>query len=179
MSAPTPPGLTWHRSAARPNRWTMKRLWQYSRPSRSCCIRHLTSDGENGAAMLSSKVARSCSQYSMTIKMLVSSWPTATSWTRTMLMCRSAAGPHDQKYPRNARCVERPATLRVGTKRRGRTLQQSDFAEAAERQARRLLLQPDLLQRHHVARAAVPSAVCIPQPPRRPGRVSWRLRRTR
>lgn len=66
------------------SRWMMKREWTYLSPLSSCSIRHLVCDSVNGFGILSSNEAKSCSQYSIEMKMLSRLLPTTTSFNLTM-----------------------------------------------------------------------------------------------
>ena len=62
----------------------IKFSWQYCTPESNCAIRHLISEGLYGVRMLSSSIAKSCSQYSITMNTLSPSMPfiavLAESW---------------------------------------------------------------------------------------------------
>lgn len=66
----------------------MKRECKKWSPLSNCNRMHLTCASENGACILSSKEARSCSQYSITRNVLSNALPTATSRSSTILSCR-------------------------------------------------------------------------------------------
>ena len=52
------------------SRWTMKLRWRYRNPRSTWSIIHFTCDSENGACILSRRLAKSCSQYSIAKKMM-------------------------------------------------------------------------------------------------------------
>ena len=67
--------------------WTMKLWWRYLNPFNTWRTIHLTWLSEKGACILSNKLAKSCSQYSMARKILSRLLPTTTSFSWTIFSC--------------------------------------------------------------------------------------------